>query len=132
MKTYFGKDTPRFADIANNVSLVIANQNTIFNHQAKVPTVLYVEMLHVKETKPLPEVYYFYINQKRFACRLFSAQKIRVDQTKSYSEFNDRRKKSKNLIFFAVSLKLLRGNVEKSPFLYKYNPMYVQSKLKPI
>lgn len=64
MKKYFGHDAPDFTDIAKNVSLVITNQNIVFNKQAKVPAMLYVEMLHIKETKPLPEVKR--MNQKHF------------------------------------------------------------------
>lgn len=55
-KRHFGQDTPSVADLGRNVSIVITNRNQALGAKAIVPAMILVDMLHIKEPKPLPKV----------------------------------------------------------------------------
>lgn len=56
-RKYFGEDIPYLGDIIKNVSLVMVNVNSILHPvRPNVANVIELNQIHIKESKPLPQV----------------------------------------------------------------------------
>ncbi|VEN49759.1 unnamed protein product [Callosobruchus maculatus] len=53
-KKYLGQDLPYIGDIEKNMSLLLLSNPILYERRPNVPTVIDLEMLHVKPVKPLP------------------------------------------------------------------------------
>nr|CAH7722340.1 unnamed protein product [Callosobruchus chinensis] len=54
-KKYLGQDLPYMGDIEKNMSLLMLSNPILYERRPNVPTVIDLEMLHVKPVKPLPK-----------------------------------------------------------------------------
>ncbi|CAH1953717.1 unnamed protein product [Acanthoscelides obtectus] len=53
-KKYLGHDLPYIGDIERNMSLLLLSNPILYERRPNVPTIIDLEMLHVKPVKPLP------------------------------------------------------------------------------
>nr|CAI5852682.1 unnamed protein product [Callosobruchus analis] len=54
-KKYLGQDLPYIGDIEKNMSLLLLSNPILYERRPNVPTVIDLEMMHVKPVKPLPK-----------------------------------------------------------------------------